>query len=56
MLGKLVSPVEENWRGNDGTPVETLVEVDRRWWQVGETSLPLITYLLATVHTGVEMV
>ena len=56
MLEKLVSPVGENRRGNGGMPVETLVEVDRRWWQVEETSLPLIPYSSATVHTSMEMV
>ena len=56
MLGKLVSPVEENRQGIDGMPVETLVEVDRRWWQVGETPSSLMSYSSATVHTSMEMV
>jgi len=44
MLERLVSLVEVSRRENDGMPVETLVEVDRRWWQVGGTSLPLVPY------------
>jgi len=47
MLEKLVGPdlVVENQRErhDGGMPVETLGVVDRRWWEFGGMSLPLIT-------------
>lgn len=48
MPEKQVSLVEVSRRENGGMPVGTLVEVDRRWWRVGEMSLPLVPYSSAT--------